>query len=285
MNSLRIKKLTYKTGLYAALAIVALIMVFPFIYLALSSFQPRIALYAKTSVWEHLFPSQLTLRNWERILSAEFSATWGSTWMFISNSLIAALGTVGVSMLIAIFPAYGFARFLSPFNRVLLQIVLLIYAVPDISIVLPLYQLLQRIGLLNTSLGLILALSARTLPFAIFLLMSFFKELPRDFEDAAQTDGCSRLGAFLRVVLPMAKAGLAVSAIYAFIGAWSNFVVPQVVVTTQNQFVIPVALVTMMRAESIDWTMLVTFGTISTIPCIIFAGYLQKYIARGLVVG
>jgi len=264
---------------------VAFIMVFPFVYLALSSFQPRIALLTKTNIWEHLFPSQLTFKNWARLLSREFTATWGSILVFISNSLIAALGTVAVSMLIAIFPAYGFARFLSPFNRILLQIILLIYSVPDISIIVPLYQLLGRIGLLNTQLGLILALSARTLPFTIFLMMSFFKELPRDFEDAAQTDGCSRLGAFFRVVLPMAKAGLAVSAIYAFIGAWSNFVVPQVVVTTQNQFVIPVALITMMMAESLDWTMVVTFGTISTIPCIIFAGYLQKYIARGLVVG
>jgi len=203
------------TRLRAVLTGVALLPVltwtlFPIYWITTASFKTELALYAKPPQW--LFTP--ILDNYTRVL------TNIPFFQYLKNSLVIAIGTTFGSLVLGTLAGYGFARFRFRASEAVRFLVLVTRMAPRMVLVVPYYLMMQRLGLLDTYTGLLVAYVSFALPFSIWLLIGFFVDVPLDVEEAAMIDGCSRLGVLLRIVIPIAAPGLVVAAIFAFLVSW-----------------------------------------------------------------
>src|SRR5207253_47232 len=206
------------TRLRAVLTGVALLPVlawtlFPIYWITTASFKTELALYAKPPQW--LFTP--ILDNYTRVL------TNIPFFQYLKNSLVIAIGTTVGSLVLGTLAGYGFARFRFRASEAVRFLVLVTRMAPRIVLVVPYYLMMQRLGLLDTYTGLLVAYVSFALPFSIWLLIGFFVDVPLDVEEAAMIDGCSRLGVLIRIVIPIAAPGLVVAAIFAFLVSWNEF--------------------------------------------------------------
>ncbi len=209
----------------AAIAIGSLVVVaaslLPFIWLVIASITPeRTATGADT--WSHVrtiqyWPAQPTLANYAALF--EKLPFLG----YFRNSLIVATGTTLVATTVASLAAYGFVRFHFRGRAQILFGLLMAYMIPSVVLLVPLMVIFRSYGLMNTYPGLILAESTLAAPFVLLLMINYFSSLPRELEEAAMVDGCTRMGALVRIVIPLAAPGLVAGGMFAFIGTWNHF--------------------------------------------------------------
>jgi multiple sugar transport system permease protein len=247
----------------------------------MTSFKPRLLVLTRPPTF--VFPP--TLENYE-LLFVERAGTLRQVpfHRYFVNSIVVTLATTVFSVGFACLAAYSLAR-LRP--RGAQQISLLILGVrmlPPIVLVVPIFILYTRFGLLDTRLGLILPYTALNIPLATWMLQSFFLDLPKELEDAAMVDGCTRLGAFWRVILPLAGPGLAATAVFSFILAWNDllFALP---LTTSKAVTLPVIAARVRVEEGILWGRLGAITSILIFPVVVFTLLVQRYIVRGLTAG
>lgn len=202
----------------------------------------------------------------------------------LKNSIVTAtLGTV-LAMVVGVFAAYGIARFRAGGAMLPFQI-LQLRMFPPIAILTPLLFMYVQIGIWNTWLGLILLYGAVTFPFAVWLMRSFFQELPREISEAAIVDGCTQWGAFFKAVLPMAKGGLAATTLFVFILNWSDFIIAKVM-TQDDGATAPVYLNTLQGgASGQEYGLQAALAIILIIPPAVFGLAIQRYLVRGLTFG
>ncbi len=163
--------------------------------------------------------------------------------------------------------------------------ILVMRTIPRISIAIPLYLVIQQLGLLDTLQGIILAHITVVLPLATFLMYSFLQDLPTELEEAALVDGASRVTAFVRVIVPLAAPGIAVTAILGFILSYNEFLYPLILVSTQKSMTLPVALSGFILEYGIKWNLLTAAGILAVLPAVVFAFIVQRHIVRGLSMG
>jgi len=257
--------------IYAMLIIIVSVYLFPFIWMILSSIKSDTEQYAIPPVWLPLHP---TLNNYRSLPFRE-----------LLNSLIIALTSTGIAMLLGSMAGYGFARYRFPLRSFILFLILMIRVIPHISILIPIFLLMKSLNLLNTILAVIMVHLALQLPLCVWMMRSFFVELPRDLEDAAKVDGCSSLGALIRVVLPVCTSGLAATAIIIFLTSWNEFLFALVLTYTEVAKTMPVAIAENVTAFVIHWGPMTAASVIYTIPVMIFTIFVQKHIVRGLTLG
>jgi len=190
----------------------------PLVWILIASITPEL----RADSWSsgrtvQFFPSQPTFQNYIDLFA---NVPFGT---YFINSTIVATGTMFVAVLTASLGAYGFVRFRFWGRRTLLFAMLMAYMVPSVVLLVPLLVIFRAYGLINTYPGLILAESTNTAPFVLLLMINYFSSLPRELEEQALVDGCSRLGALWRIVLPLAIPGLVAGGLFAFIAAWNNF--------------------------------------------------------------
>jgi multiple sugar transport system permease protein len=209
----------------------------------------------------------------------------GSTFLsYFKNSLIIALGSVTLSVLIGLPAAYALARYRFKFKESLAFTYLSFRFVPEITIILPLYVIYQRIGLYNTYFGLMLVYQLITLPLIVWMMRSYFEEIPIAIEQAARTDGYSWFGAFWKLVLPLAAPGVAASVVLAFIFSWNNFVFG-LMLGGQSTQPVTVGLMSFMAYNEVLWGQMAAATMITIVPEIILALLVQRYMIRGLTFG
>ena len=198
--------------------------------------------------------------------------------------MIISIGAVVLSVAAGIPAAYALARFSFPMKNALAFVLMSFRFVPFIAFVIPLYILYQRIGLYNTHGGLILAYQLITLPFTIWMLRSFFMEIPLEIQEAAKIDGCSWFGVLARVILPLSLPGIAVTVILGFMFCWNAFNYPLMLAGRQT-FPVTVGAIQFISYEQVLWGQMAAATIVAALPQLVLSLMVQKYIVRGLTMG
>jgi N,N'-diacetylchitobiose transport system permease protein len=225
-----------------------------------------------------LLPTSLTFEHFRTATGAP------GFWHFLRNSLVVALSTTVLSVLVALLAATAVARFRFRGRRAYLVAILIVQMVPLEALVIPMYLVLRDADLLNVLPVLVATYMAFVLPFTVWTLRGFVAALPVELEEAAMIDGASRWGAFWRVTFPLMAPGLVATGVFAFIQAWNEFILALTLMEQSNQ-TLPVWLGTFKTAQGVDWGGLMAGSTLFAIPVVVFAVALQGRIASGAAAG
>jgi multiple sugar transport system permease protein len=260
---------------YFGLSLASAVSVFPFFWALLTSIKPYTEAFTTPPVWS--FTPQTTA--YEQLWYETNFASFGV------NTVVVGIATVIISLAVGAPAAYALARFDSRISLWLLVLALVFRALPRFVVVLPFYSIAQALNLYDTQTMLIIALVAVNQPFTIWLLRNFFAELPRELEDSAQIDGCSRFGAFRRVILPLAGPGLLTAGIFTFLLAIQEYLIP-VVLTQQHATTLSVFIASFGIAEDTSMYQLIAAASILlALPIIGLAFFAQKFLIGGLTGG
>jgi multiple sugar transport system permease protein len=227
----------------------------------------------------HLIPSGFTLESYWTIFEERAIGRW-----FI-NTVIVAGSTSVFSTVIAINAAYALSRFKTKTTSIFTILILFSQLLPAALIVVPLFVIFQQLGLYNSLFGLAIADTAFILPVAIWLLKGFFDQIPVELEQQAMIDGCTQLGAFYRVVLPLALPGLVVVVAMSFISGWDEFFLARTLIASQDNWVLSVGLTSFRGEYTLDWSQMMAAAVIFTIPALVFFLFVQRYLVAGLSAG
>ncbi len=264
------------------LAFFVLFSLLPFAWMLISSFMTQAQLLDDP----FRFPPSLTLENFGNLFTSENEGIGGTNFIHaILNSLGVCTITTVISLVIGGIGGYAFARLRFPGQNALLIFLLAIQFLPSVTIIIPMYLMGRWAHLLNTWWILIFAYTSFALPFALWILRGYFETIPRSLENAARIDGCSRMGAFIKVVLPLAAPGLAATAIFTFLNAWDEFFFALIFTDTYQSKTLPVALSEFTSRRTIDFGLLNAGGVVANVLPILIALTMQRYIVRGLTAG
>ncbi|HKR12853.1 MAG TPA: carbohydrate ABC transporter permease [Pyrinomonadaceae bacterium] len=210
-----------------------------------------------------------------------------SFWHYMLTSAIVAVGSTICALVLGTLAAYALARFRLPYDldRRLSLWILSTRMFPAIVTAVPLFLMMRDLRLLNTKAALIIVYTAFNLPFVVWMMRGFFDEVPRDLEEAALVDGDSRLGALVRVVLPLVSPGLAATAVFCLIVSWNEFLLALVLTQTDASMTLPVAIAGRVTQFEIKWGVMSAAGAVAIVPILVFAMAMQKYLVRGLSMG
>ncbi|MDB5059662.1 MAG: carbohydrate transporter permease [Chloroflexi bacterium] len=254
----------------------------PFAWMVISSFMTKAQLLTDP----FSLPPSLTLNNYVRLFTSSNDGIGASNFIHaIFNSLGVCAITTVISLVIGGIGGYAFARLRFPGKNWLLIVLLAIQFLPSVTVIIPMYMMGRSAHLLNTWWILIFAYTSFALPFALWILRGYFETIPRSLENAARIDGCSRIGAFIRVVLPLAAPGLAATAIFTFLNTWDEFFFALIFTDTYQSKTLPVALSEFTSRHGIDFGLLNAGGVVANILPIVIALTMQRYIVRGLTAG
>ncbi|HET6972829.1 MAG TPA: carbohydrate ABC transporter permease, partial [Pyrinomonadaceae bacterium] len=206
---------------------------------------------------------------------------------YLLTSAIVAVTSTACALVIGTLAAYALARFQLPWrlNRRLSLWILSTRMFPAIVTAVPLFLMMRDVQLLNTRLSLIIVYTGFNLPFVVWMMRGFFADLPRDLEEAALVDGDSRIGALVRVVLPLVSPGLAATAVFCLIVSWNEFLFALVLTQTDASMTLPVGIAGSVTQFEIKWGVMSAAATVAVVPILVFALSLQKYLVRGLSMG
>ena len=204
---------------------------------------------------------------------------------YVKNSLIVAGLTTCITLCISVFAGYALARLRIKYKGLIMGSLLLVSMFPQISIAGPVWRILQSAGWLNTYHGLIFPYVTLTLPLGVWILTTFFKELPEELENAARIDGCTHVQALFKVIIPLAAPGVFTAAILIFIYAWNEFFFALLIMTQQQYQTLPVGIALFQGQYTIPWGEIAAASTIATVPLVVLVFLFQKRIIRGLSAG
>jgi multiple sugar transport system permease protein len=272
----------YRIFIHVAAVLVALIFLAPFAWLARASVSSPVELLEVPLKW---IPSHISFGRYEQIFSSSGENIFANFRAALVNSLIVASATVAISMTVGVFGAYAFARLRFRLSRATLLLFLSTYMVPPIALVIPMYLIMVKLGLLNSKLGLIIVYCSFATPFVLWIMGNYFQTIPRELEDAARVDGCTRIGALFRVILPLSLPGLISTALFAFLIAWDEFLYALVLTSTNASKTIPVAIAEFTGRYTTDFGLQAAGGILAAIPPVLIAVVFQRYIVGGLSSG
>ena len=225
------------------------------------------------------FPSEPTLQNYVELFR---NVRFGT---YFRNSVIVATGTMLLALVVASLGAYGFVRFRFVGRGPLLTAMLMAYMIPSVVLLVPLLVILRSYGLINTFPGLILAETTNTAPFVLLLMINYFSSLPRELEEAAQIDGCGRLQALVKIVLPLSIPGLVAGGLFAFIATWNNFLFAFLFTTTDATKTLPVIMRLFALGEPAVWGISAAGAVLTTLPVALLFLLFQRMLISGLAAG
>lgn len=239
----------------------------------------------KTS--KNWFPPKLTFQNYHEVfgLRKDIYSVGNQIRITIINSLIISFSVTFLTLLFAILAAYAIERLRVPLRNYISFFVILTQMLPPVILVIPIYLIFSRLGLLDSKFSLSLIYIALNLPFAIWILSSYFQRLPVSVEEAAIIDGCGYLGALWRVLIPMSKPALFTSGIFVFLSSWNEFIIALVLTTSLKSKTFPISISEFMGRFYTNYPLMTAAGIVSMIPPIIFASLFQRFLVEGLAKG
>ena len=270
--------------IYALAITVMAVFLAPIVWLFISSITPLPQLLTVPLKW---LPEHPTFEHYNRILTASRNAetTASNFKVAIGNSILVAGSVTLVCLFVGSLAAYAFARLDVPLGDKLIFLLLFTQMIPGIAIMIPLYLIASRLNMLDRRITLVIIYCSFSLPFVIWMMRGYFQTIPRELEDAAMIDGCSRVGALFRVVIPLSKPGLFATGIFAFLGAWNEFLMALVMTQSLASKTMPVAMAEFIGRFRVDYGLMCTVGVIACVPPILFALVFQRYLIEGLTAG
>ena len=267
-----------RAAAYVLLILIGVVGFAPFVILAIISFKTRIQVLEVPPSLDIKFDQ--IVKNYEDVIFDR------GFLRYTINSIIVTASTVFLSLLVATPAAYAFSRLRFRWRDRWATTILSFRFMPPVAIAIPVLLMMRTLNLDDTYPGLILPYVAFSLPLAIWILIGFFDEIPRELDDAALVDGCSRVGVLWRIMLPLVRPGLIVAAIFSAIFIWNEFLVGLYLVNSQTLKTIPLGAAGLISAQRpIDWNVAATVGIVTIIPIFIFSLFIQRYIARGITAG
>jgi ABC-type glycerol-3-phosphate transport system permease component len=245
---------------------------FPFAWMIATAFKRPYEIFTTPPTF---LPQSFTLEN----VASLFEQTRFAT--YLANSVLVAAATVVLTLAVATPAAYALTRFRWRGREAIAASVLFTYMFAPIMVIIPFYVLMRALELTNTRVGLVLAYSAFCLPFAMWLLRSFFQSIPLDLEEAALTDGATRLEAVRYVLLPLALPGLIATGTFTFILAWNDYIFARVLLSADELKTLPVGIADLYNASVVDWGMIMSAGMLVLVPVFVVFLFIQKYLVAG----
>ena len=271
----KIRKLLKFFLIYTTMSVVCVIIVFPFYWMVLSSLRPQEIFGEVMS----LLPHNLTVSGYVKVFANHALGAW------LKNGFIVALATAVFSITIASFAAYSLSRYRFKGKALYSALLLGTQMIPVVLLVIPIYIFFKDLNLLNSLLGLVIAYVTFGVPLCTMLLKSFFDTVSVEIEESALIDGCSRLGTLLRIVLPLSLPGLAVTALFAFLQAWNEYVFAATFLSTISRFTTSIGLQSFIGMYRLDWSGIMAGAVVVTLPTFFVFAFLQKGLIKGLGTG
>ncbi|MGR6918019.1 carbohydrate ABC transporter permease [[Actinomadura] parvosata] len=268
-------RMSTRTLLWALLATIVVLYAFPFGYLILTSLKlPADAIAVPPTV----LPKVWSLENYDTAL-----ATPGVLPSFVNSTSTAVISTL-LSVLLAVPAAYGITRYGTVSGRIFVMLALVTRMVPPVAIGVPLVNLMSTAGITDTPTALALAHTTISLPLSIWLMASFFEAVPPSLEEAAKVDGCTRMQAMVRIIVPVVGGGIAVTAIFAFLASWNEFLFALLLTAVRAQTT-PIVIANFQTQYGLQWGPMTALATLYSVPVILFTLLLQRRIVAGMTLG
>lgn len=273
---LHARRRTAHIAIYGILIVATGIMLFPAAWMLTVSVRPNVEVMKIPPQW---IPTIFTLEPYLKVLgSPRYLRTF-------ANSYFIALVVTGFSLLTGALAAYALARFRFKGQRAVLMFLIITQMFPLVLLCIPYFRVVVRLGLYDTLTALVVVYTTFTLPFCILMLRSYFAQIPREMEEAAMVDGCSRLGAIVRTLLPLSFPALVGAGLYTFLLAWNEFLFAVVLIESWGKRVITIAIYSLLAEFVTEWNMMMAFSVLASAPLVIAFIFLQRYVVQGMTAG
>jgi multiple sugar transport system permease protein len=262
-----------RTPYWVVTSALAVIFLFPLLWTAVASISPR--------------PGTSQVDGWGFGNYRALGGYQAGVWQYLANSAVVSILTVALTVLVSLLGGYAFARFSFPGKEPLFLLTLSILMVPYATLLIPLYVLLNEVGLQNSLVGVALVLTMFQLPFAIFMMRISFEAIPRELDEAAMVDGCSTFSALWRVLAPAVIPGLITVALFAFLTAWNDFLAPLILINDSDRMTLPLA-ISNLRGQVqgvVDYGATEAGVVVLALPCLVLFMVLQRHYVRGFMSG
>ncbi len=276
-----LRRISKQVRLLIILILLVLVLL-PIYWMFNTSLKPQTEIFEMPPT---VFPKEVTLQNYISILVGDLASSI-SFMTYFKNSLIVSLSTVICTLILATPAAYAFSRVPFIGKKTLIYLILVSQMLPIVLILIPTYVNFLKLQLLSTYTGLVLPYLMFTLPFAIWMLKGYFDTIPRELDEAAKVDGCNRMQALWKVILPNVRPGLTATAIVTFIMAWDEFIISLTIMDKNSMRTLPVGIIQSFVGEfSIKWGEMMAASVITSIPVILIFIFLSKHLIGGLTAG
>lgn len=272
----RYQSYSWRFGLIAIMVIGLVVVLFPIIWMVFASLRPLTETLASPPMW---IPQEITLEGYEKLFADPRQL------LYFRNTYIIALSTAAISIVLGSLAAYGFSRFHIRGAHFILPAILSLQMLPNVSLIIPFFNMAQSLGIHNTHLVLIVADSAFALPISIWILKGYLDSIPIDLEEAAMVDGCNRLQALWRVVLPLALPGLVGTGTFAFLWAWNEFMFAVVLTSGPDAAPLTIAIAQFFTQFGREWNAIMALNVIATLPLLLIFVFLQRWVVQGMTAG
>ncbi len=259
---------------YTLIYVVVGIMIFPIYYLVVSAFKSPGTLFTVD-----IIPVHPSLHFFREAISSSPFLQW------TMNSLIVAIATCGISLVIALSAAYSLARFQYRGRDLISRLILFVYMFPPVLLVIPYFILMNKIGLRDTLSGLVVSYTTFSLPFSVWFLTAYMRSIPRELDEAALVDGCTRISALFRVILPVIVPGVAATLVYVFLASWNEFLFAYILIRTQDLRTLPLGVAAYFTSMFIPWGNVIASTVLMSIPVMLFTLIAQRWLVMGLTGG
>lgn len=256
--------------------VMCVIVVFPVYWLLITSITPEMDTFSSKP---HIFPNALDLSGYQRLYKN------GDIFLWMGNSLFVALSTAAVVVIIATLSGYCLSRFRFTGKTPMSLTLLLTQMLPEALLILPIYMMYKKMGLLNQLTGLILIDAAFAIPVGTWIMRNFFDTIPKELDEAASIDGCGKLSALIRVLVPSVLPSMAATAIIVFFDAWNEYLFSVTMVTKSSNWVSTVGLSSFIGMYTVPVTQVMAGSILFTVPSLLIYVVFQKYIISGLTQG
>ncbi|MFC6723533.1 carbohydrate ABC transporter permease [Halobium palmae] len=261
-----------KVGFAACIALVLAVIVLPIFWMLHTSLRPQSQIFVKGV---NLIPAEVSLTHYRTLL---FETNFPS---FYWNSIVVALGVVALTVSLSTLGGYGLARLDFRYKRRFARLVLFGYMFPAILLSIPMFIIWREISLTNNLLGLVLAETALSLPFSLWLMWQFFQTVPVSLEESAQIEGATRFQAFKDIALPMAKPGMIAVALFSYAISWNEYTIPKILMSDREKWPLTVGLFTFSEGQRVFWGQIMAASMLIVVPAFVFVIFLRKYLLEG----
>ena len=270
-----------KIGFWFLVLFLLLLICLPGIWIFVSAFRPNHEILSKPANW---IPDRWTIFEFTQMFSIKGYVSVPA-FKYLMNSIIISFFSTIIAITIGMMGGYAFARFnFKGKNKIFLGL-MLARAVPGISLSLPLFILFAKLGIINTSFGVIIVYVAMNVPFTIWLTDGFFRQIPKEMSEVARTDGCTRFQAFWNVELPLAGPGIGAAAIFSFLLSWNEYALASVLTRTIESKTLPIGMMDYLDEFTINWAGMCAIAVVMIVPAVILTFMVQKHLVSGLTFG
>lgn len=266
----------WTAALWAGVAFFGALIGLPFWWVLSGSFKIPQEIIARVPT---MIPESFTLQHYDKLLAASQYGT------YMANSLIVAVASTLITLALAIPAGYAFFRLNFRGRETLYRMILLAYAFPSIVVLVPLFGMFAKLGLIDTRLALVIVNVAFALPFAIWMLRAFFAQIPREIEEAARLDGGPTLTVLRRILLPLIVPGVGAVAVFAFVASWTEYVFASLMILTDARRTVPVGFSGIIGQYQVDWGLLLAGASLAIMPVVILFAFIGRWFVSGLTEG